>query len=124
MKVTGTPAFTRDGSILATIDKVAMLLPDDPENSERRMLADWEKAGGVIASFVEPPPTDAELRAQTFQQDAERASLMDRLHTATPDQLDGYVDNQINGTTIAALREQVRREIKRIYRVIALDAPR
>lgn len=57
-------------SIIAEIDGRSLHVPDDPANSDRRAIAQWEAAGNVIA---EPPaPTLAELKAQKL------AALADR----------------------------------------------
>ncbi len=47
-------------SIQATIDGVLMTVPDDPANSHRCIIAEWEAAGGVISPYVEPVPVARE----------------------------------------------------------------
>lgn len=49
--------YTDSGSILAIIDGAEMFVPDDMENRHRRMIAEWEAGGGVIAPYA-PPPVD------------------------------------------------------------------
>lgn len=57
-------------SIIVEIDGSSLQVPNDPANSDRRAIAQWEAAGNVIA---EPPaPTLAELKAQKL------AALADR----------------------------------------------
>lgn len=54
--------YTKQGSIIATIDGVEMTVPDDMENRHRILLAAWEVAGNVIEPYVEPVLTPEELR--------------------------------------------------------------
>lgn len=53
--------YTASGSILATIDGVEMTVPDDMGNRHRRILAEWEAGGGIIAPYVAPPDIGAVL---------------------------------------------------------------
>lgn len=70
-------------------------------------------------------PNDAEmLRAATYLSQADRIDTLSRLHTATPTQIDNFVDTALNGTTIVQVRDQSRALFKRILKVIALDARR
>jgi len=46
--------YTESGSIVAIIDGIGMVIPDDMENRHRQMLAEWE---GVIEPYT-PPPVD------------------------------------------------------------------
>jgi hypothetical protein len=41
--------------IEAEIDGVLMMVPDDMANRHRRMIAEWEADGNVIAPYVEVP---------------------------------------------------------------------
>lgn len=74
------------------------------------------KAGGVPAPYVKPLPSAEDHRAEIFKSDAGRADLMTRLRTATPAQIDAFIDNNV--TTIA----QARAVFKAILKAIALDA--
>lgn len=64
--------YTEDGRIEILLDGVSMLVPDDPGNRHRQMVAEWESAGGVIAPYQAPPaPPPASIsRRQFFQQAA------------------------------------------------------
>lgn len=73
--------YLEDGSILAVIDGLKHVIPDDPTNRHRQMLAEWEQDGAEIPPF-EPPALDsvkAGLKAQ-LDMDAEAV----RLHFITP----------------------------------------
>lgn len=47
--------YTESGSIIAVIDGVEMIVPDDMGNRHRQMIAEWEALGNTIAPYVEPP---------------------------------------------------------------------
>jgi len=49
--------YTLDGSMLATISGISMIVPDDIGNRHRSMIADWEAKGNVIEPYV-PQPED------------------------------------------------------------------
>lgn len=69
-----------------------------------------------------PTPTPEQVRAATIRADASRQDMLTRLQNATLAQIDSYVDNQINGTTVTQVRDQTRLMFKRVLRVIALDS--
>lgn len=49
--------YAENGSIQAEIDGAVWLVPDDPENTERRVIAAWEAKGNTIPPYVpEPQP--------------------------------------------------------------------
>lgn len=55
--------YTKDGSIIASIDGLEMTVPDDMDNRHRIMLSEWEAAGNVIESYTEPTLTIEQKRA-------------------------------------------------------------
>lgn len=56
--------FNKHGSIDITIDEMRMSVPDDMSNRHRRMIAEWEAKGNVIAPYTAPAPTTAEVKAE------------------------------------------------------------
>lgn len=48
--------YSHDGSILADINGEGCSIPDDMENRHRQLIAEWEAAGNIIGSYVEPEP--------------------------------------------------------------------
>lgn len=52
--------YAENGSIIAMIEGVEMVVPDDTANRHRRMLAEWEAQGNTIQPYVPPPPTQQE----------------------------------------------------------------
>ncbi|MEC9247311.1 MAG: DUF4376 domain-containing protein [Pseudomonadota bacterium] len=56
--------YTEDGNILAVINGEAMFVPDDPTNSHRQMIAEWEAEGNTIPAYVTPPITSHEVDAE------------------------------------------------------------
>jgi len=53
--------YTESGSIIAVIDGVQMVVPDNMANRHRRMLAEWEAQGNTIEPYSVPPPTTEQL---------------------------------------------------------------
>ena len=54
--------YTEDGMILVTYDDdTTAYVPDDMENRDRQMLAEWEAEGNVIEPYVAPPPAPYDL---------------------------------------------------------------
>jgi hypothetical protein len=47
--------YINEGHIAAVFNGILEQVPDDPHNSYRQMIAEWEAAGNVIPSY-EPPP--------------------------------------------------------------------
>lgn len=74
------------------------------------------RGGGAPDPYVKPPPSSEDLRAETFRSDVGRSDLMTRIRTATPAQIDAFIDNNV--TNIA----QARAIFKAILKAIALDA--
>src|SRR5690349_7011657 len=107
--------FTRFGAIDATIDGQRVSIPDDAGNRDRALIAAWEAEGNTIPAYEPPAPTAEEMRAETFRSDPARVDLLARLKSATPAQIEGYID--ANVTTLA----QARTFLKALAKVIALD---
>jgi hypothetical protein len=49
--------YTDDGQISATIDGITMMVPNDPDNRHRQMIAAWEADGNTIPAYAPPPPS-------------------------------------------------------------------
>lgn len=64
MRVVTAAQYSAAGSIDATIDGAPVCVPDDPENSDRILIAEWEAAGNTIAVHVAPAPTAADVSAE------------------------------------------------------------
>ena len=62
---------------------------------------------GLIVAKPAPLPSADELRRQEFSARPDRQELLDRLRTATPDEIDDWVDNQV--TTLASARAMFKR---------------
>lgn len=43
--------YNEYGAILVILDGVEMVVPDDPENRHRQMIADWEAEGNTIPPY-------------------------------------------------------------------------
>jgi len=59
--------YTESGSIVAVIDGQEMTVPDDMENRQRIMLAEWESDGHIIIPYFVPDPDKEQLRAHAAQ---------------------------------------------------------
>lgn len=95
----------------------------------------WSLNGDAYAGLTwakgnpKPKPTEAEIeaayaalaaarkagtdRAAAFEADAERADLLDRLRTATPQQIGTWVDNNVTNIS------EARRVLKAMLKVMA-----
>lgn len=56
--------FTKEGMIDAEIDGVRMFVPDDIENRDRQMIAEWEAKGNLIPPYEAPAPTTIDVDAE------------------------------------------------------------
>jgi hypothetical protein len=65
--------------------------------------------------------TQESSRIIDIRNDATRSDMLAQLRAATPTQISNWVDNQINGTTVTAVRDQCRVVFKRILLAISLD---
>ena len=75
--------YTASGSILALIGGVEMTVPDDPSNRHRKLLADWEAAGNVIAPYKAPPEQiPAQISARQLRLALLSAGLLDQVEPA------------------------------------------
>jgi hypothetical protein len=54
-----------------------------------------EKIAAYAAAHAPPPPTPEQIRAETFNVDADRIEMLDRLRSATPAQIKTYVQNNV-----------------------------
>lgn len=89
-------------------------IPNDPRNQDRQDYLAWLQTGGVPDPYVEDPVSIAtRQRKATFDADATRADLLTRLRTATPAQINSYVD-----ANVANLAE-ARTLFKRILLVLS-----
>lgn len=93
-----------DGQVSAvdlTEEEVAQRATDQAAHESRRLAREQRAA-----------------REATFLADADRLDLLDRLRTATASQIDAFVDNNI------ADLADVRRMLKRIIKIVALNVQR
>lgn len=129
--LSGFVAIIRDSIVAETRD----LGPDPIEVKDnvlqlvdqRPTLAEGERFTGPVYT-IEPtqvlavygkevdPQVAIDARASVFEADTERADLMSRLESATPAQIEAYVDSNITlvGTNIT----QLRNEVQTILRVV------
>ena len=57
--------YTASGNIDATIEGARRIVPDDPANRHRQMIAEWEAEGNSIPPYVPPPePTPTLTKRQ------------------------------------------------------------
>jgi hypothetical protein len=73
-------------------------------------------ADKVIRNWAVLDPTAEELHDISYQEDPDRLGLVDRLRTATPAQIDAYIDSNV--TNLAGARTL----LKHMLRVLALLA--
>jgi hypothetical protein len=59
MRIVTSAQWMSTNLIAATIDGQHFTVPDDPDNSDRRIIAAWESSGNTIAAV--PGPTVAQL---------------------------------------------------------------
>lgn len=98
--------MTANAIVIRTSDGAC--IPSDPANGDRVAYNAWLAAGGVPDPYVKPQSEiDIAARKASFDADATRADLMNRLATATPAQINSYVD--ANVTNIAEARALFKR---------------
>lgn len=86
--------LTQTAVVVRTMDDAC--IPDDPANADRVKYAAWRTSGGVPDPYVKPQvEVDGEARRASFDADATRADLLTRLRSATPAQINSYVDNNV-----------------------------
>lgn len=69
--------YTKDGFIEVIIDGQVAVVPDDPANRHRQMIAEWEAEGNTIPPYVPPPPP--EPSADEIIEQAMREDFIDRM---------------------------------------------
>lgn len=79
-------------------------------------LGDPTLDGLTASEPAAPPPTAEQLRTQSYLADAERQELITELLSATPVQIDSYVDDRVTDLTSA------KAMLVKIIKVLALVA--
>lgn len=98
--------IARDNLVIRNKDNAS--IPNEPGNADWQAYMAWVAAGGVPDPYVEPPENIArKQREAAFNADTVRMDLLDRLRTATPTQINTYVDNQV--TDLASARTMFKR---------------
>jgi len=98
--------LNENGSVLRVFDST--YIPPDPNNLDYVEYLAWTAAGNVADPYVEPPEQiAARQRKASFDADATRTDLLTRLRTATPAQINNYVD--VNVTTLVEARTMFKR---------------
>lgn len=94
------------GQVVRVADN-AMISPD-PRHPDRIAFDRWIAQGNAPDPFVEDATVAAaKARQATLDADAARADLLTRLRSATPAQLNAYVDAQV--TDLASARTMLKR---------------
>ena len=89
-------------------------IPSDPANCDRIEYDAWLAAGGVPDPYVRPQEEiNWEQRKQAFDADVTRTDLLARLRTASPQQINQYVDANVTNLVEATAL------LKRILLVLA-----
>lgn len=89
-------------------------IPNSPDNLDRIEYEAWLAAGGVPDPYAKSQTEiDSELRWISLNADATRADLLVRLRTATPAQINAYVDSNV--TNLA----EARTLLKKVLLVLA-----
>ncbi len=84
-------------------------------NAQEGYADEWiEDDSADLLAYLDPPPTPQEVRAETFKSDAGRTALVNRLRTATPQQIETYFQGR---TTLA----QLKQDLVDIVKVLALE---
>lgn len=67
--------YTETGAIDATIDGQRGIVPDDPTNRHRQMIAEWEAEGNTIPAYA-PPPEPSPLNQTLTKRQVVRAMII------------------------------------------------
>ncbi len=96
-----TYRFTANGQIFRIPDEVT--IPNDERNLDWQDYQRWLAQGGVTQPYIRPAQEIIrEQRKATFDADATRQELITQLSTATPAQINTYVNNNV--TDLAGAR--------------------
>lgn len=84
-------------------------------NLQQGYAEEWvEDDNAELMEYLNPPATPQQVRAETFRADTGRAALVNRLRTATPQQIETYFAGR---TTLA----QLKQDLVDIVKVLALE---
>ncbi|MCC5777838.1 hypothetical protein H7H48_02150 [Nitratireductor sp. B36] len=93
--------YTQDGAIEAIISGSHVIIPDDPDNRHRQLIAAWEAEGNTIPPHTPRDPTKEEVRAAMPALSARQFRL---------GLIDGGIDLADVETAIAAIPDPVERQ--------------
>jgi hypothetical protein len=100
-----------DGTLsLVTIVKDVTPTPAGKRIAGRNHVVDGGEVKEVLIFENIPPPTAEETRVASFVEAPDRADLFTRLKTATPAQVDTWIDNNV--TSLAAARAVLKAIVK------------
>jgi hypothetical protein len=81
---------------------------DGPLDKSGGVYRRWKGEGSPIPdSYVVPPPTADEIRAEQFNNDTDRQTIVTNLQNKTPDQIKTWINN--NATDLATTKQMLIR---------------